>query len=176
MAFVTEVPEHAAPPNVKAVYESIRENFGFLPNYFRALGTMPEVLSNHWALVHTIMVDGALPRTVKEKILLVVSGINSSSYCIAAHMEILQGLKVERALSRKLATNYPAAPVDSKEMVLYRFADKLTRNPGDIQKSDADLVLAAGWSEAALIETVLTASWANFINRVAFGLGVVADF
>jgi len=176
MAFVTEVPECDASTNLKAVYERIQEDFGFVPNYFQALGTMPEVLSNHWALLHTIMADGALPRAVKEKIIMVVSGINSSSYCIAAHMEILQGFKVEKALSRKLATNYPAVPVDPKEMALYRLADKLTRHPADIQKSDADMVLEAGWSEAALIETVLTAAWANFINRVAFGLGVVADF
>lgn len=176
MAFVTEVHESDASPDLKAAYEQIRRDFGFLPNYFHALGTMPEVLSSHWALLNVIMADAALPRAVKEKIMMVVSGINSSSYCIAAHMEILQGFKVEKAISRRLATNYPAAPVDPKELALYRLADKLTRNPADIQKADVDRVLEAGWSEAALIETVLTASWAGFINRVAFGLGVVADF
>ena len=176
MSFVAQVPETEAPSNLKAVYQRIRDDFGFVPNYFQALGTMPEVVSSQRVLLQTIMGDGALPRAVKEKIIMVVSGINSSSYCIAAHMEILQGFKVEKALSRKLATHYPGAPVDPKEMALYRFADMLTRNAADIQKSDADMVLEAGWSEAALIETVLTAAWANFINRVAFGLGLVADF
>ncbi len=83
---------------------------------------------------------------------------------------------MEKAISRKLATNYAAAPVDAKEIALYRFSDKLTRNPEEIQKSDIDMLLEAGWSEAAVVETVLAAAWGSFLNRVAFGLGVVADF
>jgi alkylhydroperoxidase family enzyme len=37
-------------------------------------------------------------------------------------------------------------------------------------------VRQAGWDEAALRETVLTVAYFNFINRVSFGLGLVADF
>jgi len=33
-----------------------------------------------------------------------------------------------------------------------------------------------GWDEAALVEAVATVAWANFVNRVAFGLGLFADF
>jgi len=105
-----------------------------------------------------------------------VSGINSSSYCVAAHMELLRRLGVEKALGRKLATDYAGAPVEDKEMALFRFADKLTRNQSEIEKADADAVFQAGWDQAALIETVLTVAWANFVNRVAFGLGLFADF
>jgi len=59
---------------------------------------------------------------------------------------------------------------------LFRFADKLTRNPSAVEKADADAVFQAGWDEAALIETVLTVALSNFANRVAFGLGLFADF
>ncbi len=85
-------------------------------------------------------------------------------------------LGVEKPLGRKLVTDYASAPVGIKEMALFGFADKLTRNPSEIGKADAEAVLQAGWDEAALIETVLIAAWANFINRVSFGLGLVADF
>jgi alkylhydroperoxidase family enzyme len=37
-------------------------------------------------------------------------------------------------------------------------------------------VFQAGWDEAALIEAALTVAWANFVNRVAFVLGLVADY
>ena len=79
-------------------------------------------------------------------------------------------------MGRKLAIDYPGAPVGNKEMALFRFADKLTRNPSAVEKADADAVFQAGWDEAALIETALTVALSNFVNRVAFGLGLFPDF
>ncbi len=177
MSFVRKVSEADASPELQPLYQQIREHyFGVVPNYFQALGRWPQVIEGQLALAGVVLGGGALTPALKEQILLVVSGINSSSYCIAAHMELLRRLGVEKPLGRKLATNYESAPVGDKEMALFRFADKLTRSPSDISQADAQALLQAGWDEAALIETVLTVAWANFINRVSFGLGLVADF
>jgi len=176
MAFVTQVGEEEAGPELRKLYEQIRELYGFLPNYFQTLGRAPQLIEKERALAAIILSAGRLPAALKEQIVLVVSGINSSSYCIAAHMELLRRLGVEKSLGRKLAIDYASAPVGSAEMALFCFADKLTRKPSDIERADADAVLQAGWDEAALIETVLTVAWSNFVNRVAFGLGLLADF
>lgn len=177
MSFVSKVSEADAGPELKPLYEQMRERyFGFVPNYFQALGRWPQVIERQMALAGIVLGDGTLTTPLKEQILLVVSGINSSSYCIAVHMELLRRLGVEKPLGRKLATDYASAPVGAKEMALFCFADKLTRSPSDISRADAEAVLQAGWNEAALVETVLTVAWANFINRVSFGLGLVADF
>jgi uncharacterized peroxidase-related enzyme len=175
MSFVSKVVEEQAGPELKPLYEKIREHYGFLPNYFQALGRDPRGIEAQVNLGGAVLGDGALPAAIKEQILLVVSGINSSSYCIAAHLELLRRLGVEKALGRKLAVNYPSAPVPGKDMALFRFAEKLTRHADDIEKSDIDAVLEAGWNEAALVETVLTVAWGNFINRVALGLGLTED-
>jgi uncharacterized peroxidase-related enzyme len=175
VSFVTKITEERAGPELKLLYERVREPYGFLPNYFQALGAHPEVIGGHLVLGGATLRDGALPAALKEQILLVVSGINSSSYCIAAHLELLRKLGVEKALGRKLAVHYPSAPVGSKEMALFRLAEKLTRHPDDIEQTDVEAVRAAGWDEAALIETVLTAAWANFVNRVALGLGLTEE-
>jgi alkylhydroperoxidase family enzyme len=37
-------------------------------------------------------------------------------------------------------------------------------------------VQQAGWNDDALVETVRTVAYFNFINRVSFGLGLVAEF
>lgn len=176
MAFVSKVSEVQAGPELKPLYQQIHEHYGFLPNYFQALGRVPRVIERERSLANILLCDEVLPAALKEQIMLVVSGINSSSYCVAAHLELLRRLGIEKSLGRKLATDYASAPVGSKEMALFRFADKLTRKPCDIEKADANLVFQAGWDEAALIETVLTVAWANFVNRVAFGLGLFADF
>ncbi len=176
MSFVSKVSEAEASTELKTIYDEIRKHYNSVPNYFQALGHSPEVIEKQMRLAEAILRDGALTAALKEQILVVVSGINSSSYCIAYHLELLRRFGVEKALGRKLATDYERAPVGGKEMALFRFADKLTRTPSDIQQADADAVLQAGWSEAALVETVLTVAWGNFINRVSFGLGLIADF
>ena len=177
MSFVSLVSEEQADAHLKQLYQQIREGFGFLPNYFQALGRAPGIIEGHLALAGDILLkDGALPRVVKEQIGVVVSGINSSSYCIAIHMEILRQLGIEKPLGRKLATDYPNAPVDEKVKVLFRFADKLTRRPSDFEQADVEVLRQAGWDEAALFETVLTVSYFNLVSRIAIGLGLVADF
>ncbi len=176
MSFVKKVSEEQAGPELRPLYQQIRQLYGFLPNYFQALGPLPKVIERERALASVLLSDGVLPAALKEQIVLVVSGINSSSYCVAAHLELLRRLGIEKSLGRKLAIDYPSAPVGNKEMALFRFADKLTRNPSAVEKADADAIFQAGWDEAALIETVLTVALSNFVNRVAFGLGLFADF
>ena len=72
-----------------------------------------------------------LPRIVREQIALVVSGINLSNYCLAAHLEILGRLGIDKKVSRKLVLDYTTASVEPKVMALFRFADKLSRHPAD---------------------------------------------
>jgi alkylhydroperoxidase family enzyme len=66
--------------------------------------------------------------------------------------------------------------VEEKARALFRFADKLTRKPLDIEETDVAELRRAGWDDAAIREAVLTVAYFNFINRVSFGLGLVADF
>jgi uncharacterized peroxidase-related enzyme len=176
MSFFQTVTEDQASPPLRQLYAKIKEAFGFLPNYFLAMGRNPECIEGHLAMAASIMEDGALPRKIKEQLGMVVSGLNTSSYCVAAHMELLRNMGVEKALSRKLATDYPNAPFGEKEQALFRFADKLTRKTADVDRDDIQALKGAGWEEAAIFEAVLTISWLNFINRTSIGLGVVADF
>jgi uncharacterized peroxidase-related enzyme len=175
MPFVTQIAEDAAGPELKPIYQQIRDTFGFIPNYFLAQGRAPNLITAQIALGMGIVEDAALPRPTKEQIGLVVSGANTSSYCVALHMELLRTMGIEKALGRKLATNYAGAPVEDKVKLLFQFADKLTRRPQDIEEKDATAVREA-WGEAALFETVLACALFNFYNRVSIGLGLMPDF
>jgi uncharacterized peroxidase-related enzyme len=176
MPYVNEIEETQADPRLREIYRGIEQNFGFLPHYFKALGAMPDVIEGQIALNGAIMRDGALSTVVKEQIGVMVSGINGSSYCMFIHMELLQRFGVEKALARKLTTDFENAPVDPKVKALLRYADKLTRKPFDIDEDDVAAVKKAGWDDAAVRETVLTVAYFNFVNRVSLGLGLVADY
>jgi len=175
MSFVPKITEEQAPPELQPLFGKLKEHYGFVPNYFRALGRHPRLVERQMHLAEAVLGEGTLSAAQKEEILLVVSGINSSSYCVRAHLQMLHHLGVEESLGRQLAVDYASAAVDARDMALFEFAAKLTRTPDEITRRDVDSLYNEDWDENALIETVLTVAWANFINRVAFGLGLFMD-
>lgn len=177
MSWVQDVSEDQAGPEVKPIYQYLRENWGFVPNYFLALGREPQFLQDQVNLfTHAMFQERALSRKIKEQIALVVSGINLSSYCLAAHLEILGRMGIDKSLSRKLALDYASAQVEPKVMELFRFADKLTRHPADMERPDVDRLREVGWNDDAILETVLVVSLHACANRFSAGVGLVADF
>ena len=176
MTYVNEIEETQANPQLRGIYGNIEQNMGFLPHYFKALGTMRDAIEGQLKLGATVMNDGALTKTEKEQIGVVVSGINASSYCLVIHMELLRRLGVEKALAWKLVNDYENAAVPDKMKALFRFAAKLTRKPVEIEEEDIGALKAAGWDDAAVRETVLTVAYFNYVNRVSLGLGLVEDF
>ena len=121
MSWVPLISDEQASPEVKRIYDYIRERWSFVPNYFRALGHDAQLLQDQTNLYTNAMFDDrGLPRVVKEQLAIVVSGLNISTYCLPAHLEILGKLGMDKAIGRKLALNYPSAPVDPKVMELFR--------------------------------------------------------
>jgi uncharacterized peroxidase-related enzyme len=176
MPYVNEIEETQANPHLRGIYGNIEQSMGFLPHYFKALGAMPQAIEGQLQLGSAVMSDGALSKAEKEQIGVMVSGINSSSYCIVIHMELLERLGVEKSLARKLVNDYERAAVPEKLKALFRFADKLTRKPMEVEDEDIDALKKAEWDEAAIRETVLTVAYFNYVNRVSLGLGLATDF
>ncbi|SRR6266478_9381232 len=136
MSWVPLISDEQASPEVKRIYDYINKRWSFVPNYFRALGHDAQLLQDQTNLYTNAMFDDrGLPRVLKEQLAIVVSGLNVSTYCLPAHLEILGRLGLDKAIGRKLALNYPSAPVEPKVMELFRFADKLTRTPGEMEKA-----------------------------------------
>jgi len=48
----------------------------------------------------------------------------------------------------------------------------LTLTPGDMTKSDIDVLKKTGFSENAISDAAQVVSYFNYINRIAEGLGV----
>jgi uncharacterized peroxidase-related enzyme len=104
MSWVPLVTVEEATSETKNIYDFLQANWGFIPNYYQALGPYPELLKDQVDMfTHVMFVERAHPRTTKEQIALVVSGINLSNYCLAAHLEILGRLGFDKAFARKLA-------------------------------------------------------------------------
>jgi alkylhydroperoxidase family enzyme len=52
------------------------------------------------------------------------------------------------------------------------YVEKLTNAPASCSRDDIEALHAAGFDDTAILQINLIASWFNYINRVADGLGV----
>ncbi len=68
--------------------------------------------------------------------------------------------------------DYRNAPISRAELALFKFAEKLTREPSSCRERDIGLLRKAGWSDQAILDTTLVISYFSFVNRIADGLGV----
>jgi len=135
MSWIPAVSNDQASPEVKRIYEFLAENWGFVPNYFLALGRDPQLLQDQVNLfTHVMFEQRALPKQIKEQVALVVRGINLSNYCLAAHLELPGRMGIEQCVSRYLASDCRSAPVQPTVMQLFRLAVHLTRHPPRLER------------------------------------------
>lgn len=55
---------------------------------------------------------------------------------------------------------------------MLEYAEKLTRYPWRMQEEDVQRLRDHGYDDQGVLQICLIASWFNYINRVADGLGV----
>ena len=53
-----------------------------------------------------------------------------------------------------------------------RWAEKLTKTPGEMSKSDINILEDVGFSQDAISDAAQVVGYFNYINRIADGLGV----
>lgn len=88
VATVRLISDGMASPEVKAVFDDIRETRGtdFVNNFWRALANDPVSLRRVWGRVKEIMGgEGALDPLTREMIYVAVSAANACTYCVHSH-------------------------------------------------------------------------------------------
>src|SRR5256885_14622647 len=81
------IEEHAASPEVQAVYEDIKatRQTDRVNNFWKAVAAHPPTLVRTWESVKQVMGPGVLDPLVKELVYVAVSVTNGCEYCIASH-------------------------------------------------------------------------------------------
>ncbi len=84
-------PATATDPVVLQVFHEIEQELGFgmVPNIFRSMAGQPRLLAANWQKFKATILEGILPRTIKEMIGVVVSDLNGSPYAKQVHLHSL---------------------------------------------------------------------------------------
>ena len=158
-------------------FAAIRQQFGFLPNFFPAQVRRPDFIDTQINLMAAILLkEGALSRRQKEYIFLVCSAANLSTYCVTAHCEIVRVLKLEGPEPEQIAIDYTHSKISMTDKALLNFCSKLNNESQKINSADVETLRTYGFTEQQILEAVVIVGFAKFANVVAFGLGTVPDF
>ncbi len=115
--------------------------------------------------------DSPLTPAQHELIAAFVSGLNDCQYCVGVHAETARAYGLPAGMLEKMVVDLEHSGVDENLLPLLQYVRLLTLSPHQLVQADADAVFAAGWSERALHDAVLTTCLFNFMNRLVDGHG-----
>ncbi|HEX3251516.1 MAG TPA: peroxidase-related enzyme [Pyrinomonadaceae bacterium] len=174
MTYIREAPFNEEDfPTLKL----IKEDYGFIPNYFKAQTARPDLIDAQVQLVDGILLkEGALSRQLKEYVFLVCSAANLSTYCVTAHCEIIRMLKIEGPEPEQIALDHMSSDLPIIDKALLNFTLKLNNHPLRVTQDDIDDLKTYGFNDQQILEAVMCVGLAKLANCVGFGLGTVPDY
>ena len=81
-------------------------------------------------------------------------------------------MTLDESLSEALKRDYKGADVSSQDRAMLDYVVKLTKTPAQVERTDVESLRSAGFDDRAILQINLIASFFNYVNRVADGLGV----
>ncbi len=81
-------------------------------------------------------------------------------------------MSLDEELAAALRRDYTQAALNEQDRAMLDYAAKLTRHAGQVTPDDLQLLRQVGFDDRGILQINLIASWFNYINRVADGLGV----
>ena len=116
-----------------------------------------------------------LSKADREIIAAHVSRQNGCDFCVGAHRWTLAALDIDWRVIRALDEAPESDVFPPRLRAMLRFAERLTDQPENINQSDIDALLDAGWSEQAVEDAINVIALFNYVNRLVDALGIEND-
>ena len=164
-------------PIAIAVYNEIRQElgFGFVPNIFKSMATRPTILRAHWDKFRATILQGYLPRTLKEMVGVLISQANQSEYALRVHLHGLSALGMSEEVLHALVGDFENCPLPEREKLLLRFGLLAATDPLRITDADYSALRSHDLSDEEIFEVVATADLFASINAYTDSVAVPLD-
>jgi len=140
--------ESDPPTNVADVFADFRTRMGFpkAPNFILTQGVSPTVVRGTWGAVRHVLVEGELPRTLKEMMFVAISIDRNCKYCEAAHIACCRMLGVdEETIATLVKSINKMMPEKSRDII--QFGVKCARSPQDLGDDDFQQLRSHGLAD-----------------------------
>jgi uncharacterized peroxidase-related enzyme len=91
---------------------------------------------------------------------------------VTSHAEFLRRVTLDESLAEAIKRDYRTVDIGEVDRAMLDYAAKLTLTPARVCREDVEALRAHGFDDRAILQINLIASFFNYINRVADGLGV----
>ena len=85
---------------------------------------------------------------------------------------MLRRVCLDEELVNAIRTDYRTAPLEPGDRAMLDYVTKLTKTPWKMTREDVQSLREHGFDDTGILQINLIASWFNYINRVADGLGI----
>lgn len=173
MAWIETIDEADADGELAEVYETITNERGKIANIMQVHSLEPQAMLDHMELYTTLMFSGTgLGREECEMIATVVSRANDCDYCVQHHAVALQAYWRDERRLEAFVAEWRSLDLSERHVAMLEYAETLTADPGAIEESDIETLREVGFDDEEILRINLVASYFNFVNRIAEGLGV----
>ena len=148
------VKKEEASGEVKEIFDEIEKGFGMVPNIMLAYANHPPLLRANWQKMKAVMMEGTLPKKVKEGIALGVSVDNACTYCTGHHTNNLSGLGFTNEQIDALKQQLDNDGFENNEQTLIRFCRSVSRDANKIPDKMVQEVRDAGYSDSQIAEAI----------------------
>lgn len=160
-------PARVEDPLARSVYAEIQRELGFgmVPNIFRSMGAHPALLEANWRKFKATVLQGSLPRTVKELVGVVVSHENGSPYAKQVHLHSLSVQGMQQAwLDQLTREDLHADGLPESIQAIVDFSRRATREPRSIGDEEFETLRRVGLSDAEIFEVVAAVDLFQGVN------------
>ena len=157
----------SAPADAKPLLDSLEKKFGFMPGLYAGLAESPSALKLYLDASDAFAKTSFTP-IEQQVVLLAVSAENGCEFCVGAHSFIArQMVKAPSPVvdALRARTTLP----DPRLNALATFTRKVVRERGRVSKADVDTFVAAGFTRAQVLETIMGVSiktLSNYANHI----------
>lgn len=176
--FALVEPSTATDPRAQQTFDEIQRELGFgmVPNIFRSMGSNPALLAANWQKFKATILEGSLPRTVKEMVGVVVSDVAGSEYAKQVHLHSLSVQGVQALWLRQLtADSHDDSALPDTVRALVHFSRKAATDPRAITDADLDTLRDAGMTDEECFEVIAAIDLFKSVNTYTDLAGVEID-
>lgn len=153
-----------------ALYDKLLADRGVVPNMFKALSSVPDLMLGVAALLKPLMAETTLQGWYKELIATRVASLNDCEYCVSAHRH----LAAKRGATEEQVASYDSfesGPFTEREKAGFRYASLLHRSGHAIDEA-AFAAVSAHFTPEEIIELTAVAAAFEFFPRINTALHI----
>ncbi len=140
---------------------------------FEVIGENPPArdLAREWR-AYQLAGTLALDAQTRARLALFISGLNHCDYSVYWFGKVLRGLEARDVEFQRLATGKPPDQLTPRDALVFRHAERLTREPWTTRETHIQELRQAGLDDHGILQLTMLCSYVSFESRVALGLGL----